>query len=358
MKIAVGMSGGVDSSVAAALLKQEGHDVTGVTMKIWPSGEASTKAKRHGCYGPGDAEDISDAARVAKSIGIPHHVIDLTQEYRHEVLDFFCGEYLAGRTPNPCVRCNQRIKFGILLEKTRESGVDFDCFATGHYARVEYDGTSGRYMLRKGKDAKKDQSYFLVNLSQGQLRQAMFPLGDITKDEVRKIAAGRGLDVAEKPESQDFAEGGRLSLFTTKAAPGPIVDTAGNVLGRHRGIPLYTIGQRKGLGVSAEKPLYVVAIDAAKNTVIVGTRSNVFASEFIVSEVNWISVAEMKQPLTAMVRIRYRHAESEAVITPLANGAARVRFKEPQLAITPGQTAVFYNGDLVVGGGSIDKTVG
>jgi len=351
------MSGGVDSSVAAALLKREVHDVTGLTMKIWPGGGASGKAKRHGCYGPGDVEDIADAESVANQLGIPHHVIDLTEEYKSEVLDFFCDQYLAGRTPNPCVRCNQRVKFGALLEKALESGIDFERFATGHHARVECDGASGRYLLMKGKDPRKDQSYFLAKLSQAQLARVMFPLGGFTKERVRQMAAEFGLEVAEKPESQDFAEGGHISLFATPAAPGPIVDRKGKVLGQHHGITHYTVGQRKGLGISSEKPVYVVAIDAAMNTVFVGEKSEVYSSEFRVSDVNWVSVPEPEEAITARVRIRYRHAEAEAEVTPLPGGGAQVSFREPQLAITPGQTAVFYDGDLVLGGGSIDATV-
>jgi tRNA-specific 2-thiouridylase len=354
MRIVVGMSGGVDSSVTAALLKRAGHDVTGVTMKIW-GGEKAPATGRHGCYGPGDIEDIADAQKVARGLGIEHFVIDLTKEYQHDVLDFFCDEYLSGRTPNPCVRCNRLIKFGTLIQKARESGIAFDCFATGHYARVEFDAGAGRYLLKKGKDLGKDQSYFLSALSQEQLALAMFPLGAYTKEEVRSLATGFGLEVAEKPESQDFAEGGHLSLFTGKSKSGPITDKQGKVLGRHRGIENYTIGQRKGLGVASEKPLYVVGIDAKTNTVIVGEQAEVYGTEFTVSSVNWIAVPGIKKPITAQVRIRYRHREADATITPLPGNKVHVRYMSPQLAITPGQTAVFYNGDVVVGGGTIER---
>ena len=358
MKIAVGMSGGVDSSVAAALLKQQGHDVTGVTMKIWGGEAAPAITGRHGCYGPADAADIADAARVAARLRIPHHVIDLTGEYKHEVLDYFCDEYLAGRTPNPCVRCNHLIKFGVLVTKARELGLAFDRFATGHYARVEHDPARGRYLLKKAHDAKKDQSYYLSALTQEQLGLCLFPLGDMTKDEVRQAAIDFGLEVAQKPESQDFAEMGYQSLLPGQCKPGPIVDAGGRVLGHHHGIQSYTIGQRKGLGIASEKPFYVVAIDAASNTITIGERDEVYRREFTAKGVNWIAVASITTPTRFRVKIRYTHQEADATVTPLPGGdSVHVRFATPQLAIAPGQIAVFFDGDAVAGGGTIEETL-
>jgi len=357
MKIALAMSGGVDSSVAAALLKFEGHEVAGVTMKIWAGDEQAAAGKRHGCFGPGDREEIADAQSVASKLGIPHHVIDLTKEYRREVLDYFCEGYKAGLTPNPCVRCNQQIKFGMLIEKTRGAGIVFDKFATGHYARVEHDKSEDRFLLKKARDLKKDQSYFLSALTQGQLALAIFPLGEYTKDEVRKMAGDFKLDVAEKPESQDFAESGYLSLFTAEARTGPVMDTSGNVIGQHRGIQFYTIGQRKGLRIASEKPLYVVAIEAEQNAVIVGEQREVYCSEFYVSGLNWIAVKQLMGPVVLRVRIRYAHKEAVAIVSPLEDNRVKVRFEEPQMAIAPGQTAVLYDGDVMVGGGTIEKMV-
>ncbi len=353
-RIVVGMSGGVDSSVTAALLKKQGHDVIGVTMKLWAGEAAASTGKRHGCYGPGDGEEIAEAKKVAQTIGIPLHVMDLSTEYRTEVLDYFCEQYLAGKTPNPCVRCNHRIKFGGLVKKVTESGIEFDFFATGHYARVEFDKDNSRYLLKKARDLKKDQTYFLSALTQAQLSRTLFPLGNLTKDEVRKLSRDFGLDMDEKPESQDFAEGGYGHLFGGKAKPGQIVDIKGNVVGRHRGIQFYTIGQRKGLGIAAKKPLYAVALDAAKNQVIVGEKQDTLSTAFIVSGVNWISIPALSEPRRARVRIRYLHPEAEALLQPLGDDRMKVEFSEPQSAIAPGQEAVFYDGEVVLGGGTIE----
>lgn len=353
-KVLAAMSGGVDSSVAAALLKEQGYHVTGVIMKIWDGKGSVPNSRRHGCYGPEEEEDIADAHRVAQILGIPLRVIDLTREYKSTVLDYFCQEYCSGRTPNPCARCNQRIKFDSLVQKAGSSGLQFDYIASGHYARIEYEPESGRYLLKKAADLSKDQSYFLSLLSQGQLSRLIFPLGNYTKDEVRKIAAGCGLEVAEKPDSQNFIAGDYTSVIEVPAAPGPVLDKDGNVLGSHRGIHSYTIGQRKGLNLSTGSSLYITAIDPERNAVIVGSRDEVYCSECTVSDLNWIAVGGINQPLTLEVKIRSSHREARADVIPLENGRVRAKFREPQMAVTPGQVSVFYHGDTVVGAGIIN----
>ncbi len=354
MKVVVAMSGGVDSSVAAALLKEKGYQVTGVTMQTW-DGEAAPggSRRRHGCYGPDD-EEIEDARKVAQTLGIPHFVFDLKKEFKEEVLDYFRHEYISGRTPNPCLRCNHKIKFDALLKKAKDSGIEFDYFATGHYARVEYDESQHCYLLKKARDLSKDQSYFLSYLSQEQLGRLLLPIGDYTKDEVRKMATCFGLSVGNKPDSQDFISGGYSSILD--AVPlGPIMDRQGNILGEHRGITFYTVGQRKRLGISTKEPLYVTEIDSERNAVIVGSKEETYRDELTASGLNWIAIEELKRPTEAKARIRHLHKEAEAIITPLSKETVYVKFREPQMAITPGQTVVFYHEDIVVGAGTIEQ---
>ncbi len=354
MRVAVGMSGGVDSSVAAALLKEQGHDVVGVAMRVWKGQEGAGSGVRHGCYGMGEASDIEDARRVAEKIGIPFHEFDLEEEYRVHVLEYFRREYLRGRTPNPCAVCNSRVKFGFLLEKIARCGLAFDRFATGHYARAEWDGWRGRVVLKKGVDARKDQSYFLALLGRGQLSRAVFPLGRLTKREVRALAGDLGLYVADKRDSQDFVSGGDYSaLFAEESRPGPILDRDGRILGRHEGIVRYTVGQRRGLGLAAGIPLHVLEIDAKRNAIVVGPRQELMRRDLMAEGVNWTAVDPPARPLRAKARIRYNHREAEAEITPLGVDRAAVTFDEPQFAVTPGQAVVFYDGDVVLGGGMI-----
>ena len=342
MKIAVAMSGGVDSSVTAALLKETGHDVVGVTMKLTDDSRAEV--------------DAADAARL---LDIPHHTIDLREVFARSVIDYFCREYQAGRTPNPCVMCNRYIKFGALWEEAVILGAEV--LATGHYARVEKD-IGGRYLLKKAFDKNKDQSYFLYLLSQEQLGRTLFPLSALTKDKVKKIAAELGLPSANRPESREicFIPGNDHAAFLESymgvvSSPGPVLDEAGRALGRHRGIASYTIGQRKGLGIAAPEPLYVTAIRPENNAVIAGIKEQAYGTELVAGDINWIAIAPLARPLKLKARIRYRHPEALATLTPQDDNTVHVKFDEPQMAITPGQSVVFYDGDTVIAGGTIIK---
>ena len=359
MTVAVGMSGGVDSTVTAWLLQRQGHAVVGLTMQIWDGSVALPDEGRSGCYGPGEARDLAAARAVAERLGIRHVTVPLAEAYNRCVLDPFRDAYRAGRTPNPCVVCNQRMKFGLLLDEAHRLGIAFDRFATGHYARVECDGTAGIYRLRRGVDAAKDQSYFLSRLTQAQLRQVWFPLGGMTKPEVVRLACEAGFDdVAAREESQDFIESESYDpLFApADSKPGPILDTAGRELGRHRGIIHYTVGQRQGLGLATGDRLYVKELRPETSTVVMGTREEVFSPGCRVEDLNWISGTPPPAGTTCRVHPRYRHPGVQAQIEPLPDGAWQVRFAEPQFAVAPGQAAVFYAGDEVLGGGWIAGT--
>jgi tRNA-specific 2-thiouridylase len=356
MKVAVGMSGGVDSSVTAWLLKNQGHEVIGLTMQIWDGSVPLPDEGRSGCYGPGEARDLEAARDVARRLGIRHVVVPLAEAYTRCVLDPFRASYRAGRTPNPCVVCNQRMKFGLLLDQARKMGESFDAFATGHYARVSFDAAAGRFVLRCGVDAAKDQSYFLSRLTQDSLRQALFPLGEMTKPEVVRLAREAGLgDVADREESQDFIESDSYApLFdSSDNRPGPIVDTAGQVLGTHRGIVHYTVGQRQGLGIATGDKRYVKELIPETNTVVLGAREEVFRSECRIEDPNWIRGDPPPDGAACHIRLRYRHPGVGAILAPLPDGAWRAVFAEPQFAVAPGQAAVCYAGDEVLGGGWI-----
>lgn len=363
LTVAVGMSGGVDSAVAAALFKREGYRVFGLTMQVWDGSLPLRDEGRSACYGPGEARDIDAAKGQARRLGIEHHVIPLAREYSAAVLDYFRREYGAGRTPNPCVMCNRAVKFGLLLERARARGLAFDRFATGHYARVRRDEGTGRFLLLKGVDPAKDQSYFLSRLIQDQLGQVAFPLGEMTKEAVKDLAREMGWgDVAEREESQNFVESRDYGvLFGSEAGhPGPIVDLEGRVLGEHRGIVHYTIGQRKGLGVSGRaEAVFVVRIEACSNTVIVGSHRDLFSRALIAGDLNWIDrEAAPQEPTRVKARIRQQHHEADATLSaadPAGGPAVSVVFDQPQMSVTPGQTVVFYRGDIVAGSGIIQR---
>jgi len=341
--VAVALSGGVDSAVAAHLVAKQGHRVVALTMWVLVD------------------QDLEAARRVARQLGVPHRVVDLRVPFEREVMEPFCREYLEGRTPNPCLTCNRRLKFGHLLEAARQLGAQR--LATGHYVRVEFDGQRRRWLLRKGRDPNRDQSYFLYGLDQGQLARALFPVGELTKEEVRQLARSLGLEAADSPESREvcFVSGGDYAVFIggrypQALEPGPILDTSGRFLGWHRGIARYTVGQRKGLGLAARRRLYVVAIRG--KAIIVGPERELLRRELLATEANYIPFERPPGALCVCARVRYQHQEQEATLEPRGEREFLIRFRHPQRAIAPGQAVVCYQGDLVVGGGTIQNPTG
>jgi len=366
------MSGGVDSSATAALLIEQGYDVIGITLKLWPQ-DCVNRAEDK-CCGP---QAVTDARSVCDKLDIPYYLIDEAAEFQKHVIQYFADEYKAGRTPNPCVMCNQNLKFGRLIDRANQLGAEF--IATGHFARIEFSPdtngradlpvsqdaqqrvpTNGRYLLKRGRDLRKDQSYFLFSLRQDQLARAIFPLGEKTKSDTREVARHCNLKTADKEESMEICfvpdnnYGGFLqSANLVQKTRGDIVDLHGHVLGQHDGIAFYTIGQRKGLGITTSKPVYVVELDAENNRVVVGDDSALDRDEFVADRCNWHPFDKLTEPVEVTAKIRYNHPGTPATISPLENNRVKVKLHMPQRAITPGQAAVFYHNDLVVGGGWI-----
>ncbi|MGO5066380.1 tRNA 2-thiouridine(34) synthase MnmA [Clostridium sporogenes] len=353
-KVLVGMSGGVDSSVAAYLLKKQGYDVIGVTMQIWQDDEEFVE-REGGCC---SLSAVADARRVANKIGIPFYVMNFKDVFKRNVIDYFVDEYVEGRTPNPCIACNKFIKFSAFLDKAMAMGIDY--VATGHYAIIEKK--DDRYIIRKSEDDKKDQTYALYNFTQFQLERTLMPCGQYKKTQIREIAKEIGLRVHNKKDSEEICfipdnDHGRYikNRFPNKVREGNFVDKEGNILGIHKGIVYYTIGQRKGLGIAFGKPMYVVDINPFRNEVVLGSLEDLLNTELIAKDINYIPFDTLKEPMEIEAKIRYSQNPSKAVITPIENGKVKVNFYEKQRAITKGQSVVFYKDDLVIGGGVIEK---
>lgn len=358
-KVAIGLSGGVDSAMAAKLLLDGGYQVIGLTMSIWDDSIPIKEATKSGCFGPGEADDLKAAKNVCDRLGIEHHIIRLQSEYKDNVLDYFCSTYLDGKTPNPCLMCNYKMKFGLLPQKARETGLEFDYFATGHYARIEYRDENKRYQLKRAIDLSKDQSYFLSFLRQDQFKDLLYPLGKLTKSDVKQLAKSIGFeDLATKPESQDFLETDDYSVLFKDDSfhEGEVVDIDGKVLGKHNGLIHYTIGQRRNLGVPGQiEPFYVIDIDIARNRLVVGPKQGLFASSLMATNLNWISINPPNVEFRATAKIRLQHEPAACLIKPLDENTAEIVYEQPQLSITPGQGVVIYDNDTVLAGGIIDK---